>query len=80
MIPFRLCEESEVAESDLGPTGALKNLSDGFRSKRIIEMMIHKQHSASIRMLIDVVRAAGFSAAETLRFDGPDQFPCDAVT
>jgi hypothetical protein len=73
-------EESEAAEIVLGPAGALKNLSDGLWAERVIEVMIHKQHSASIRMLIDMVGAAGFSAAKALMFDGPDPFACGAVT
>jgi hypothetical protein len=35
--------------------------------------------SASIRVLIDMMGAAGFSAPEALVFDGPDPFPGSAV-
>jgi hypothetical protein len=74
-----LCEESEPAQVGFGPAGALQDLSDGFRAERVVEVMIDKQHSASIRVLVDMVGATGFSAAEALIFDGPDPFPGGAI-
>jgi hypothetical protein len=76
----RLCEEAKPPQIIVGPAGALKHLSDGFWAERVIEVMIHQQHTASIRMLVDVVGAAGFSAAEALILDGPDPFLGGAVT
>jgi hypothetical protein len=76
---LRLWEQAEPPQIIVGPAGALKNLSDGFWAEGIVEVMIHKQHPASIRVLVDMVGAAGFSAAEALVFDGPDPFPGGAV-
>ena len=75
-----LCEKAQPSQVILGPAGALKNLSDGFWAERIAEVMIHKQHSAPIRVLVDMVGAAGFSAAEALMFNSSDPFPCGTVT
>jgi hypothetical protein len=76
---WRLGKESKAAQVGFGPAGALQDVSDGFRAERVVEVMIHKQHAASIRVLVDMVGAAGFSAAEALVFDGPDPFPGSAV-
>lgn len=76
---LRLWEQAEPPQIIVGPAGALKNLSDRFWAEGIVEVMIDKQHPASIRVLIDMVGAAGFSAAEALVFDGPDPFPGGAV-
>jgi hypothetical protein len=77
---WRSGEEPQPPEIVLGPAGALKDLSDGFRAERVVEVVIHQQHSASIRMLIDMMGASGFSAAESRIFDSPDPVPGGAVT
>jgi hypothetical protein len=76
---WRSGKEAEAAQISLGPAGALQDLSDGFRAECIVEVMIHQQHSASIRVLVDMVGAAGFSAAEALIFDSSDPFPSGVV-
>jgi hypothetical protein len=62
----RLCEEAKPPHIIVGPAGALKNRSDGFWAERIVEMMIDQQHATSVRVLVEMVGAAGFSAAEAL--------------
>lgn len=75
-----LCEKAMPPQISFGPAGALKNLSDGFWAERVVEIMIDKQHAASVRVLVEMVGAAGFSAAKAFIFDGPDPFACGALT
>ena len=81
LLPERkwLSKESETPEVAFSPAGTGKDLSDGLRPEGVVEVVIDKEHPASVRVLIDMVGAAGFSAPEALVFDGPDPFPGGAV-
>ena len=67
-----LTDEPQAPEILLGPAGARKDLPDSLWAKGIVEIVIDKQHSASIRVLIDVMRTSGFSSPEALVLDCPD--------
>jgi hypothetical protein len=78
-VKKRLWQKTQASQIGLSPACALKDLSDGLRPEGLAEVVIHKQHSTSIEVLIDVVGAPGFSAPEAFILDGSDPFPSGAV-
>ncbi|OGZ96287.1 MAG: hypothetical protein A3J10_04085 [Candidatus Sungbacteria bacterium RIFCSPLOWO2_02_FULL_54_10] len=58
----------QTAEVFLGPSDALQDLTDGLWVEGIMLAMVHKKHSATIRVLVDMMRAAGLSSAEAVMF------------
>lgn len=49
-----------------------EDLSDCLRAKHFPKVMVDKKHPATIRVLIDVVRAFGFSTLEAFVFNRSD--------
>jgi hypothetical protein len=54
-------EEPELPEMVFGPAGASQHCSDGLGTEGLPEIMVDQKHSASVRVLVEMVRASMFS-------------------
>jgi hypothetical protein len=66
-----ILHQPETTQIVYGPAGTSQERSDRFGAEGFPEVMVHQQHPPSVWVLIQMMRAAGFSWLKSVALHGP---------